>query len=136
MNLGTVITSKRIEKQLTQEHLAKNLSVTKEMVISWEDGDIYPDIDYLVALAKVLDISLDELFLTDDPTTLKSVMKQTTKKELHFAIFISITTLSILLAILLFSLLNEDARVIVSVAVIIGELINLFALSYYIKKIN
>ncbi|MGX6970992.1 helix-turn-helix domain-containing protein [Vagococcus bubulae] len=136
MELGTIITSKRIEKQLTQEQLAKQLHVTKDTVVEWEDEKAYPDINHLVELAKLLDFSLDGLFLADDDTLLKPIMKQTNKHYFQFSIIICLITLIILLAILLVSLLNENSKLIISGSVILGELANLFALAYYIKKLN
>lgn len=134
MNLGTIITSKRIEKQLTQDQLAKKLHVTKDTIIEWEDDILYPDINDLVKLAKLLGFSLDDLFLTDNQTPLKPIMKQTNKHYFQFSIIICLVTLIILLAILLASLLTENSKLIISGMIMLGELVNLFALTYYIKK--
>lgn len=134
MNLGTIITSKRIEKQLTQDQLAKKLHVTKDTIIEWEDDILYPDISDLVKLAKLLGFSLDDLFLTDNQTPLKSIMKQTNKHYFQFSIIICLVTLIILLAVLFASLLTENSKLIISGMIMLGELVNLFALTYYIKK--
>lgn len=136
MTLGTIITSKRIEKQLTQEQLAKQMTVTKDIITEWEDDKLYPTMDELIDLAKLLNISLDSLFLTNDTTLLDAITKRSHKKTLHLAITISLITLAIFLATLLFSLLKDDNKLIVSLLIIFGELVNLFALSYYIKKLN
>lgn len=136
MTLGTIITSKRIEKQLTQEQLAKQMAVTKDIITEWEDDKLYPTMDELIDLAKLLNISLDSLFLTNDTTLLDAITKRSHKKTLHLAITISLITLAIFLATLLFSLLKDDNKLIVSLLIIFGELVNLFALSYYIKKLN
>lgn len=134
MNLGTIITSKRIEKQLTQDQLAKKLHVTKDTIIEWEDDILYPDINDLVKLAKLLGFSLDDLFLTDNQTPLKAIMKQTNKHYFQFSIIICLVTLIILLAVLFASLLTENSKLIISGMIMLGELVNLFALTYYIKK--
>ncbi|MGX4687475.1 helix-turn-helix domain-containing protein [Vagococcus sp. JNUCC 83] len=136
MTLGKIITSKRIEKQLTQEQLAKQMAVTKDIIIEWEDNKLYPTMDELIDLAKLLNISLDSLFLTNNTTLLDAITKRSHKKTLHLAITISLITLAIFLAILLFSLLKDDNKLIVSLLIILGELVNLLALSYYIKKLN
>lgn len=136
MNLGNTIIEKRIEKQYTQEQLAKKLNVTKDMIIQWEYNDLCPNMDELTKLAKELDISLDVLFLSDGSTALKRVMHQTEKKPLTFAIIVCVATLCILLAVLLFSLMEQENKLFVAIIVIIGELLNLWAISYYIKKLN
>ncbi|MGY3703568.1 hypothetical protein BW731_06955 [Vagococcus martis] len=136
MNLGNIITSKRIEKQLTQEQLAKQMGVEKDTIAEWEDDKEYPDMDSLIVLAKLLGISLDSLFLTNNSTLLTAIMKKSNRKTLQFATLISLITLSILLAILLFSLLKDESKLIVSILIIIGELVNLSALAHYIKKLS
>lgn len=136
MNLGNIITSKRIEKQLTQEQLAKQMGVEKDTITEWEDDKEYPDMDSLIVLAKLLGISLDSLFLTNNSTLLTAIMKKSNRKTLQFATLISLITLSILLAILLFSLLKDESKLIVSILIIIGELVNLSALAHYIKKLS
>lgn len=136
MNLGNIITSKRIEKQLTQEQLAKQMGVEKDTIAEWEDDKEYPDMDSLIVLAKLLGISLDSLFLTNNSTLLTAIMKKSNRKTLQLATLISLITLSILLAILLFSLLKDESKLIVSILIIIGELVNLSALAHYIKKLS
>lgn len=136
MNLGNIITSKRIEKQLTQEQLAKQMGVEKDTIAEWEDDKEYPDMDSLIVLAKLLGISLDSLFLTNNSNLLTAIMKKSNRKTLQLATLISLITLSILLAILLFSLLKDESKLIVSILIIIGELVNLSALAHYIKKLS
>lgn len=46
---------------LTQEALAGILGVSRQAVSKWEQGTSSPDIDNLIALAKVYHVSLDEL---------------------------------------------------------------------------
>lgn len=52
----------RNEKGLTQGGLAELLDVSRQAVSKWEQGEGYPEIEKLILLAKVLNISLDWLF--------------------------------------------------------------------------
>ena len=61
-----VIYENRKKKQLTQEQLADQLNVSNKTISKWERGLGYPDILILPTLAKVLDISVNELLSTDD----------------------------------------------------------------------
>ncbi|MCL2527797.1 MAG: helix-turn-helix domain-containing protein [Defluviitaleaceae bacterium] len=61
INLAPTITSKRKEKNLTQEELAAFMGVTKASVSKWETGQSYPDITFLPQLAAFFNISIDEL---------------------------------------------------------------------------
>lgn len=60
-SLGSVIADKRKEKKMTQLELAQKLGVTDKAVSKWERDLSCPDIGTLPALARELDLSLDEL---------------------------------------------------------------------------
>ncbi len=49
------------KKGLTQEKMANRLGVTAPAVNKWESGASMPDIALLAPIARLLDISLDEL---------------------------------------------------------------------------
>ena len=52
---------RRKERGMTQEELADRLSVSRQTVSKWENGECMPDADKFIRLADVLEISLDEL---------------------------------------------------------------------------
>ena len=52
---------RRKERGLTQEELADHLSVSRQTVSKWENGDCMPDVDKFIRLSDLLEISLDEL---------------------------------------------------------------------------
>ena len=51
----------RKQKGLTQEELANALGVTNQAVSKWESAQCCPDIQLLPDLAKIFDVSIDEL---------------------------------------------------------------------------
>lgn len=51
----------RKEKGLSQEELADKLSVSRQAVSKWERGEALPDTDNLIRLAKLYNVSIDEL---------------------------------------------------------------------------
>ena len=59
--IGDFIQSKRKEKNMTQNELAKKLGVTDKAVSKWERGLGCPDVSILEVLAKELDVSILEL---------------------------------------------------------------------------
>jgi transcriptional regulator with XRE-family HTH domain len=63
MEFGNKLYEMRKEKGLSQEELASRLEVTRQTVSKWELGDSTPDLDKLVLLAELFEISLDELVL-------------------------------------------------------------------------
>ena len=64
MSIGNKIAESRKKKNLTQEQLAELLNVTRQSVSRWESEQTYPDMDKIVFLAEILDVSCDYL-LTD-----------------------------------------------------------------------
>ncbi|OPF86151.1 hypothetical protein BW731_12320 [Vagococcus martis] len=63
MTIGQVLKEKRKEYQLTQEQLAEKIYVTNRTVSNWETGKTTPDIDSLIRLSALFDLSLDNLLL-------------------------------------------------------------------------
>ncbi len=61
-NMKTVICETRKKLELTQEQLAEQLGISYQAVSKWENGIACPDIMMLPKLAKIFDMSIDELF--------------------------------------------------------------------------
>jgi len=59
---GTVIKELREKQYLTQVELADKLGVSDKTISKWETAKGYPDISLLETLAKVLGVSVTELF--------------------------------------------------------------------------
>jgi len=56
--IANIIRTKRKEKGLTQEELAKKIGVTEKTVSRWETERGTPDISLLIPLSKELGISV------------------------------------------------------------------------------
>ena len=61
MQIGDVIRKYRKACNMTQEEMAYRLGVTTPAVNKWEKGNTYPDITMLAPIARLLNITLDEL---------------------------------------------------------------------------
>ena len=51
----------RMQKGLTQKELADLLHVTAQAVSRWEKGDVQPSIDTISEMAKIFEVTTDEL---------------------------------------------------------------------------
>lgn len=58
---GQFIKNLRTEKGLTQQELAEKLNCTNKAISRWETGSGSPDIDFLVPLAEILGVTVNEL---------------------------------------------------------------------------
>lgn len=63
--IGENLKRLRNEKNVTQDTLAEYLGVTYQAVSRWENGQAYPDIEFLPELARFFEVSLEELMGTE-----------------------------------------------------------------------
>ncbi len=63
MEFNNKLYALRKQKGLSQEELAHRLNVSRQTVSKWEVGESSPDMEKLVAISELFDISLDELVL-------------------------------------------------------------------------
>ena len=76
MELGKQIKKHRQEVQLSQEELADHVYVSRQTISNWENDKSYPDVNSLVLLSEIFQISLDNLIKGDI-----EVMKDVIQKE-------------------------------------------------------
>ena len=79
MELGTQIRKYRNERTLSQEALAEKVYVSRQTVSNWENDKSYPDVNSLVLLSEVFEISLDQLI--KDVEMMKEQIDQTDQKK-------------------------------------------------------
>lgn len=60
-NLGEVLKAHRLRCQMTQEFVAETLGVSRQSVSKWENGASDPNTSNLIALAKLYNVSPEEL---------------------------------------------------------------------------
>ena len=62
-----IIQRKRIHLNLTQKDLAKMIGVDRTAVGKWELGQSVPRMKHLLALAKILDCSIEDIYSCQKP---------------------------------------------------------------------
>ena len=73
MQVGKQIQHYRKEKNLSQDDLAEIIFVSRQTISNWERGATYPDIQNLLLLSKVFEVSLDKL-VKGDLETMKQII--------------------------------------------------------------
>ena len=61
MNLGETIYRLRTDKQMSQGELAEMLEVSRQSISKWENNSAVPELEKLLRLSEIFEVSLDEL---------------------------------------------------------------------------
>ena len=103
--LSDKIKKYRLDNNLTQEDLASKLFVTRNAISKWENDNGYPSIDTLKDLAKLMNLTIDDLLGEDDIKTLAVTSHNLLSKYKNyisnFIVFIAYTLVATLIPHLL-----------------------------------
>lgn len=61
MGFGENLRTIRRMKNISQEELAEKLNVSRQSISRWEQGNGYPEMEKMIALSKILNVTLDYL---------------------------------------------------------------------------
>lgn len=139
MKLGEQIKKYRSSCNYSQEELSEKLFVSRQTISNWETNKSYPDIQSLLLISSIFNISLDELVKGDLPSMKNQVLNNKNRKKEN--IYSWIMLLSFLLtALSIGPILLSDNLIILSVpflllipALYCGYSIDLFKKSVDIK---
>ena len=67
MTIGEQIQKLRIEKGLTQERFAEFMEVSRQSISKWELGQAVPDVDKIIRMSELFDVSTDTILLRNVP---------------------------------------------------------------------
>ena len=70
IKLSENIRKYRLQKEMTQSQFASVFNVSEQAVSRWENGNTFPDITLLPALADYFGITIDELMGMENYSTL------------------------------------------------------------------
>lgn len=66
MNFNEKLMMLRKSKNLSQEQLGNELNVARQTVSKWELGETTPEMDKLIKMSEIFEVSLDELMKDQD----------------------------------------------------------------------
>ena len=84
MELGKQIKKHRQEAHLSQEELANRVYVSRQTISNWENDKSYPDVNSLVLLSEIFQISLDKLIKGDIEVMKDVIQKEEIEKMNHY----------------------------------------------------
>ena len=71
MHFGERITERRLEQGLTREQLAERMNVSAKAVSKWESEQATPDLDKVVIMSEIFEVTTDYLLKGIEPVEVK-----------------------------------------------------------------
>ncbi|VTS12246.1 helix-turn-helix domain-containing protein [Streptococcus pseudoporcinus] len=68
-NFAKQLKKYRLEKNYSQDTLADQLFISRQAISKWENGDSTPDLENLIKLAEIFDVTLDQLVRGKESTS-------------------------------------------------------------------
>lgn len=75
----------RTRANLSQEILAEKMSVSRQTISKWENGDTYPNTKHILALAKILNSDINKL-INNESATQQTTNPNTTSHKKHLCL--------------------------------------------------
>ena len=100
MELGNKIKYYRGEKELSQEELAERVYVSRQTISNWENNKSYPDINSIVLLSEIFEISIDNLIKGDVEQMKKEINSEEVKKLKFYATIMVVLMLAALILLM------------------------------------
>lgn len=134
MDVGKTLKDKRKELQLTQEQLAEKIFVSTKTISNWENNKTTPDIDSLIRLANLFDLSLDNLLLegSNIVENIKYDMEYRALKVIRLVPFFITICICIVLVITKLTLLAAVFMILIAIC----NSVLTFYIEYRIKKLK
>lgn len=134
MEISQVVKEKRKEQGLTQEQLAEKIFVSKKTISNWENGRTTPDIESLIQLAHLFELSLDSLLL-EGSTIVEDIKKREQLAELTRIYWLGPMITEILLLILLYFPAGDSENQWMLGIIVLAAITNLLSAFYFKAKI-
>ena len=111
MKFNEKLVKLRKENLLSQEELAEKLGVTRQTISKWELEQTTPDMDKLSQMAKLFNVSVDELLNeADEPTKTNKASDKNNNKKNTAIVIILIIVLIVVLGGVGISIFNKPAN--------------------------
>lgn len=82
MEIGNKVQQLRKLSGMTQEQLAEKINVSRQTISKWESGGTSPDLESIVKISKLFQVSLDSLLMEGDISAANKNDEQITLEDL------------------------------------------------------
>lgn len=144
MSFKDNLRKERSKANLSQEKLAFEMSVSRQTISKWENGDSYPSTKHILMLTKILNCSMDELVDNEAEDKQPTNIVCTTSLK-RYVLLVASAIATLVIAIFGFTLSNfisfetnnntiNDSKVAVFDKIIDGSLDDAITVDGYTKK--
>lgn len=144
MSFKDNLRKERSKANLSQEKLAFEMSVSRQTISKWENGDSYPSTKHILMLTKILNCSMDELVDNEAEDKQPTNIVCTTSPK-RYVLLVASAIATLVIAIFGFTLSNfisfetnnntiNDSKVAVFDKIIDGSLDDAITVDGYTKK--
>ena len=81
MNIGENIYNYRTGKSMSQTDLANALEVSRQSVSKWENNSAVPDLERIIKMSELFEVTLDELVFGKRPEDYESLLLASGENE-------------------------------------------------------
>ncbi|MGG5319140.1 helix-turn-helix domain-containing protein [Enterococcus sp. AZ072] len=130
MEVGEKLRERRNILHMTQDEVAEALGVTRQTISNWENGRSYPDIERIIRLSDIYQLSLDELLKGDNKMVHQ--LQKNTQQNRFIKTFILLLLVNVLLMVGL--MLASPLNKIIWILLFLLLMANTFSIFYLIIK--
>ena len=134
MKFSELIQTTRKKKGVTQEELANQLLVSSKTISNWETGKTTPDIDNLIRISSLFQISLDNLL--EGSEVVENIKKKAEINNLKKYSYCTVITDLVFLFIILSSHYGAELPISILIATCIGIGVNIAVMFYFLNRIK
>lgn len=140
MNIGEKLKTERQKRNYSQTDLANKLNISRQAISKWETGREYPDIDNLIILSKLYNVSVDELIgaenIADEHSSSEEKM-WSASNEILLVILVIVSCLLPVIGIIvsLWVLFRKEKRIIITILCILYFLTNVFSTAVVVNNL-
>ncbi|MBO1305959.1 helix-turn-helix transcriptional regulator [Enterococcus sp. 669A] len=130
MEVGAKLRERRNILHMTQDEVAEALGVTRQTISNWENGRSYPDIERIIRLSDIYQLSLDELLKGDHKMVHQ--LQKNTQQNRFIKTFILLLLVNVVLMLIL--VLASPVSKIIWALIFLLIIANCFSIFYLIIK--